>query len=121
MILEILVRRSTSNFLLANNDGLDLVSCLHFLFDLYSHWLDPDPDRVPLTLLAATVQSLYILSDLMSDRSQVEWLRSEFRSVGAIHSSDDELIQFYIGAGLLKADAILGMVSLFFIFHEFSF
>jgi hypothetical protein len=40
------------------NSGLDTDSCLHFLLDLYSHWLRLGANAVPLALLSATVHSV---------------------------------------------------------------
>lgn len=57
---EITVKRSASGFLLLADSGLDLVSSLHFLLDLYSHWLSNSPDNVPISLLSTTVESVKI-------------------------------------------------------------
>ncbi len=50
--------RTASSYLMTTNNNLDLVSCLHFLLDLYSHWLRNGCDAVALPLLSATVESV---------------------------------------------------------------
>ncbi len=52
------MRKSASSYVMSTNTNLDLVSCLHFLLDLFSHWLRNGCDSVPLPLLSATVESV---------------------------------------------------------------
>ncbi len=64
--------------------GVDVQSCLHFLFDLYSQWLrqegSPGPgpgsasgEGPPLVVLTEIVRSMLILSDLFTE---TKWEKS---------------------------------------------
>ena len=54
--------------------GVDLDSCLHFLFELYAQWMRGGPSAAaaaaetpPLVLLTATVRSTLVLSDVFTE------------------------------------------------------
>lgn len=52
----IVIQRSASNYILMSENELNLGSCLHFLLDLFGHWLANGADAVPLPLLSTTVE-----------------------------------------------------------------
>ena len=50
------------------SSGVDLDSCLHFLFELYAQWMkSPSATETPLTLLTETVRSTLVLSDVFTE------------------------------------------------------
>ena len=52
------------------SSGVDLDSCLHFLFELYAQWMrNPSAAETPLALLSETVRSTLILSDVFTETS----------------------------------------------------
>ena len=59
--------------------GVDLDSCLHFLFELYAQWMRGGPSAAataetpPLVLLTATVRSTLVLSDVFTETGHFRW------------------------------------------------
>ena len=50
------------------SSGVDLDSCLHFLFELYAQWMkSPSAAETPLALLTETVRSTLVLSDVFTE------------------------------------------------------
>ena len=50
------------------SSGVDLDSCLHFLFELYAQWMrNPSAAETPLALLTETVRSTLVLSDVFTE------------------------------------------------------
>ncbi|XP_037081654.1 huntingtin-like [Pollicipes pollicipes] len=86
--------------------GLDINSCLVFLLQLYAQWMAPEMG-VPLPLLTETVRSAVLLSDLLTERSQFEWLLAGCVALYQVHPIDDEVMLQYLVLGLCKAAAVL--------------
>ena len=66
---------------------------------------------VPLPLLIETVRSAVLLSDLLTERAQFEWLLACCVTLYQLHPIDDEIMLQYLVLGLCKAAAVLNAVS----------
>ena len=66
---------------------------------------------MPLPLLKETLRSAVLLSDLLTERSQFEWLLAACVTLYQLHPVDDEIVLQYLVLGLCKAAAVLNAVS----------
>jgi huntingtin len=87
--------------------GIDVQSCLHFLFDLYSQFL-AHPAETPLVLLTETVRSMVLLSDLFSESSNFWWMLTCLSEVQRVHPVEDEVLSGLLCLGICKAVAVTG-------------
>lgn len=88
---------------------LDVQSCLHFLFDLYSQWLqNPYAQETPLNLLTETVRSILCLSDLFTDLAHFQWMFASFSELQQAHPVEDEIMNALLNLGLAKSISIMG-------------
>uniref|UniRef100_A0A915IES9 Huntingtin n=1 Tax=Romanomermis culicivorax TaxID=13658 RepID=A0A915IES9_ROMCU len=98
------------DFMNSAQDDLNLQSCLHFIIDLYAHWLAGGPDSVPLPLLSATVDSVVLLSDLFTERKQYVWCKEKLTLIHQNRGTtfDDELVMQHTVLSVLRSIAVLG-------------
>ena len=117
--------------------GVDLDSCLHFLFELYAQWMRGGPSAAaaaaetpPLVLLTATVRSTLVLSDVFTETGHfrltlttlarqyhaftkfffhsLRWMGECFLEVLRVHPAEDESLNSLLTLGICKALAITG-------------
>jgi huntingtin len=81
-------------------------SCLHFLFDLYSQWFASTD--LPLALLAETVRSVLLLSDLFYEETQFQWMLESLEDLQRIHPVEDDILTSLMRVGVAKAVAVIG-------------
>ena len=87
---------------------VDCRSCILSLIELYTHWLSQPMD---LLLLYHTLSSIVMLSDLFVLSSQYEWMMLTFLDLLDTHPPEDTLSEAILVFGVLKAAAILRVVS----------
>nr|XP_040566772.1 huntingtin-like [Lepeophtheirus salmonis] len=90
------------------NSGLDMDSCLHFLFDLYSSWFK-NPGETPLVLLTEAVRSIVALSDIFTAKNSFQWMYLYFCEILKVHPMEDEIIVSLLRLGICKAISVLGV------------
>ncbi|GAB6024871.1 hypothetical protein CHUAL_009985 [Chamberlinius hualienensis] len=94
------------------SSNLDIHSCLHFLLDLYSQWLTPSTtNAMHVSLVAEAVRSVVMLSDIFTEKSQFEWMLDTLLDLYHTHPAEDEILIQYLGLGICKAVAVLGLNS----------
>lgn len=87
--------------------GIDVQSCLHFLFDLYGQFLsNPVTTETPLVVLTETVRSVLMLSDLFTETSSFWWMLDTFSELHRVHPTEDDIMSGLICLGLCKAVSV---------------
>ncbi|XP_066278562.1 huntingtin-like isoform X2 [Branchiostoma lanceolatum] len=90
--------------------GLDIHSCLQFLVELYSQWMEPTAmPRTPVPLLCEVAKSILLISDLFTELRQYEWMFDSLLELNKIHPVEDEILLQYVVPGVCKAGAVMGM------------
>ena len=89
-------------------DGIDMRSCVISLIDLFNHWFTQPMD---LLLLHHTLTTIVMLSDLFFLSNQFDWMLMTFLNLHQTHPSEDLLSEPMVVFGILKAAAILRVVS----------
>ena len=89
-------------------DGVDLRSCVISLIELFTHWFTQPMD---LLHLHHTLASIVMLSDLFFLSNQFEWMLQTFLNLSQSHPQEDLLSEPLVVFGVLKAAAILRVVS----------
>lgn len=90
--------------------GLDIHSCLHFLLDLYSQWMNTNVNtKTPLSLLTEAIRSVIQLSDIFTERSQFEWMLEVLSDLHRNHPQEDDIMYSYLTIGIFKSAAVTGI------------
>lgn len=86
---------------------LDLDSCIRFLIELFSRWMQPNSNLVTLKLLEEVVQCLVSISDLFVERGQFQWMLDTCSNLQRLHSSNSEILQHSLVLAVCKSAAVL--------------
>ena len=90
--------------------GLDTISCVHFITDLFSQWLSR-PSTLPLTVLTSAVRSLVMVSDIFTQDAQFCWMLDTLSELYRNHPAEDELLCELLLLGLSKAVSVVGFIE----------
>ncbi|XP_022909585.2 huntingtin [Onthophagus taurus] len=92
--------------------GVDLNSCIQFLLDLYSQWLNDqihsnEQNLAPLRVVNEVIKSVLIISDLFLEKTQFQWMLDSMLNFSKNHASEDEILHQYVIINISKAVAVL--------------
>ena len=94
--------------------GLDLKSCVRFLMDIYSQWLETSAEgglSPPLGLITESVRSIVLLSDLFVEEQHFEWMLDKFQLIQRSHPMEDEILTSLLTVGICKALSVVGTME----------
>ena len=94
--------------------GLDTISCVHFITDLFSQWLGPAGGltaSLPLTVLTSAVSCLVMVSLIFTQDSQFCWMLDTLSDIYRHHPAEDELLCELLLLGLSEAVSVMGFIE----------
>ncbi|XP_035714304.1 huntingtin isoform X3 [Folsomia candida] len=102
-----------------NDHGIDVNSCIRFLTDLYSQWLQNPQGKMPLHLLSEVIQSIVIMAEYFEDVSQYSWMYETLLEIHKSLDKEDEILWPHLMYGLfysaakitLEDDAVANLVT----------
>ncbi|KAF7996379.1 hypothetical protein HCN44_002011 [Aphidius gifuensis] len=85
---------------------LDLDSCIKFLIDLLTRWMQTNTN-ITIKLLENVIKCVISISDLFIERGQFQWMFDTCTDLQRYHSSDAEILQQYLIFAVCKSAAVL--------------
>ncbi|ODN00588.1 Huntingtin, partial [Orchesella cincta] len=85
-----LLSNSTKN--VSNPHAVDVNSCIRFLTDLYTQWLQNPQGKMPLLLLSEVVRSIVVLSEYFEENSQFQWMYDTLMEIYKSFEKEDEVL-----------------------------
>ena len=98
--------RVQSEVLQELSDSPDVISCLHFLVDLFAEWTLPE-SNIPITLLNQIVDSVIQLSDMFQKTSHCRWMVDGLLRILIEHPLEDKIMYSKLLLGLCKSVSLL--------------
>ncbi|CAG7730919.1 unnamed protein product [Allacma fusca] len=99
---------------------VDVNSCIRFLTDLFSQWLQNPQGKMPLLLLTEVVQCIVRMAEYFEDTYQYVWMFETLVEIFKSFEKEDEILWphliygvFYAAARIpLEADAVTNLVQI---------
>ena len=87
-------------------DNPDILSCLHFLVDLFAEWTLPE-SKIPITLLNQIIDSVSQLSDMFQKTHHCQWMVDGLLQILINHPLEDSIVHSKLLFTLAKAVSLL--------------
>ena len=89
-----------------SSDTPDIMSCLHFLVDLFAEWTAPE-SNIPITLLNQIINSVSQLSDMFQKTHHCQWMVDGLLRILINHPLEDSIVHSKLLFTLSKAISLL--------------
>ena len=87
-------------------DNPDILSCLHFLVDLFAEWTLPE-SKIPISLLNQIIDSVSQLSDMFQKTHHCQWMVDGLLQILINHPLEDSIVHSKLLFTLSKAVSLL--------------
>ena len=89
-----------------SSDNPDILSCLHFLVDLFAEWTLPE-SNIPIALLNQIIDSVSQLSDMFQKTHHCQWMVDGFLRILINHPLEDTIVHSKLLFILCKSISLL--------------